>query len=60
MNLGTYTWAMIDKGILELLGPRGVRTLVMNRAVPLVRSWQTGTVHDYALMLQIAVIAGLF
>lgn len=60
LNLGTYTWAMIDKGILELLGPRGVRTLVMNRAVPLVRSWQTGTVHDYALMLQIAVIAGLF
>jgi hypothetical protein len=50
---------MVDKGILELLGPRGVRSLVMNRGLPLVRYWQTGTVHDYALMLQIVVIAGL-
>jgi hypothetical protein len=60
LDLGTYTWAIVDKGILEILGPRGLRNTILERAVPLVRAMQTGTVHDYALMLQIAVIAGLF
>nr|AKJ85780.1 NADH dehydrogenase subunit 5 [Pediastrum duplex Group II] len=60
LDLGTYTWAIVDKGILEILGPRGLRNTILERAVPVVRAMQTGTVHDYALMLQIAVIAGLF
>jgi hypothetical protein len=51
---------MVDKGLLEVLGPRGVQNVIALRAVPTSRQWQTGTVHDYALMLQIAVIAGLF
>nr|YP_009054625.1 NADH dehydrogenase subunit 5 [Chlorotetraedron incus]AIK29113.1 NADH dehydrogenase subunit 5 [Chlorotetraedron incus] len=59
LNLGTYTWAVVDKGVLEVLGPRGLRNRVTNWAVPLVRQWQTGTVHDYALIFKIAVIAGL-
>jgi hypothetical protein len=58
--LGTYTWAIIDKGLLEVLGPRGLQHMVNKKAVPVQSKWQTGTVHDYALMLQIAVIVGLF
>jgi hypothetical protein len=50
----------VDKGVLEILGPRGLRNTILEHAVPVVRAMQTGTVHDYALMLQIAVIAGLF
>ena len=56
---GAKTWALLDKGILELVGPRGVSTAVSSWAVPTVHRWQTGTVHDYALLLQIAVIVGL-
>lgn len=58
MHLATQTWALLDKGILELLGPRGMTTLMNSWATPTVRRWQTGTVHDYALVFQICVIVG--
>jgi proton-translocating NADH-quinone oxidoreductase chain L len=60
LSLGAQTWALIDKGILDLLGPRGVSETLYSQVVPAVQKWQTGTVHDYALVLQISVVIGLF
>jgi len=59
-NLGTYTWARIDKGVLELLGPRGLTHYTLDVAAPKMRQWQTGIVHDYARILKIAILAGFF
>ena len=59
LQLGTVTWAALDKGVLEVLGPRGLTVSVTHWAVPSMRQWQTGTVHDYALVLQVTVIAGM-
>ncbi|HEY9710725.1 MAG TPA: NADH-quinone oxidoreductase subunit L, partial [Oculatellaceae cyanobacterium] len=59
LALGAQTWSLIDKGLLEVLGPRGVSTAVTGVAVPAVHRWQTGTVHDYALLLQVCVVIGL-
>lgn len=59
LSLGAQTWAMIDKGVLEVLGPRGISTTVTGWAVPTIHRWQTGTVHDYALLLQISVVVGI-
>ena len=60
LNAGSHTWFMLDKGILEVLGPKGLSAFLLNRAVPATRMWQTGTVHDYALMLKIVAILGFF
>jgi hypothetical protein len=59
LNMGAQTWLALDKGVLELLGPRGLTTAVTDWAVPSVRQWQTGTVHDYALVLKVCVVFGL-
>lgn len=59
LALGAQTWAALDKGVLELLGPRGVTSTVVGWAVPTLRQWQSGTVHDYALILKVCVVAGL-
>jgi NADH-ubiquinone oxidoreductase chain 5 len=59
LKLGEKTWSLMDKGILEVLGPRGLTLAVTNWAVPTVRTWQTGTVHDYALYFQVVVLLGL-
>lgn len=59
LTLGTATWAVLDKGVLEVLGPRGLTASVTSWAVPTIRQWQTGTVHDYALVLQVCVVAGM-
>ena len=57
-DLGAHTWAFLDKGVFELLGPRGLTAYISRIAVPAVRNIQTGIVHDYALMLKIAVRVG--
>lgn len=59
LGLGAQTWMALDKGVLEVLGPRGLTTTVIQWAVPRVRQWQTGTVHDYALVLKVCVVIGL-
>lgn len=59
LSLGAQTWVFVDKGILEVLGPRGVSSAVTDWAVPRVHYWQTGTVHDYALLLLISVVVGV-
>lgn len=58
LDLGFQAWWLLDKGVLEALGPRGLsRGLAV--ASSTVRAWQTGVVHDYALVLQVLVIVGL-
>lgn len=59
LQLGSYTWMLLDKGILELLGPKGLSGLVTNWALPRIKNWQSGRVHDYALVFQVLVIIGL-
>jgi NADH-quinone oxidoreductase subunit L len=59
LQLGSYTWMLLDKGILELLGPKGLSAIVTNWALPRIKNWQTGRVHDYALVFQVLVILGL-
>jgi len=59
LDLGAHTWAFLDKGVFEILGPRGLTVYVTRLAVPTVRQWQTGIVHDYALILKIAIRVGL-
>ena len=59
LDLGADTWKILDKGILELLGPRGVSLSLMDYIIPSVRQIQTGTVHDYALVFRILALSGL-
>lgn len=59
LKLGQDTWAALDKGVLEVLGPKGLSSAVVHWAVPRLRMWQTGTVHDYALSLKVSVVIGL-
>jgi len=58
LNLGADTWALIDKGVLELLGPRGRTHWTLDVVAPQMREWQTGIVHDYARIRKIAILAG--
>lgn len=59
LDLGADTWKILDKGILELLGPRGVSVSLMDYVIPSIRKTQTGTVHDYALVFRILALSGL-
>jgi hypothetical protein len=59
LSVGRRTWKSIDKGVLELLGPRGITTTVTSYIVPSVQKSSTGAVHDYALFLQILIAVGL-
>lgn len=59
LTLGSFTWASLDKGFLEVLGPRGLTHAVCNWAVPSIQQWQSGAVQDYALVYQILVILGI-
>lgn len=59
LQQGSISMASLDKGVLELLGPRGVTTKVTNWILPSVQKLQTGAVHDYALLLQILIAVGL-
>lgn len=59
LTLAAKTWALLDKGILEVLGPRGVTQRVTEWAVPTVHHWQTGTVHDYAILFKISIVCFL-
>lgn len=56
LQLGSVCWASIDKGIQELIGPKGISQKIMEWRVPSVQKMQTGAVHDYALLLQILVV----
>lgn len=56
---GRRTWKSIDKGILELQGPRGITRRLRSFFVPSVEKFSTGAVHDYALLLQILIVIGL-
>ncbi len=56
---GRRTWKSIDKGVLELQGPRGITTTQTSWIVPSVQKFSTGAVHDYALLLQILIVVGL-
>lgn len=58
LQAGQYTNLLVDKGVLEVLGPRGLQRTQL-QTVPRVQQWQTGTVNDYALLFLIAIIAGL-
>lgn len=60
LSLGSKTWMLLDKGVLEILGPRGVSSTIYDWAVPTVHRWQTGTVHDYALMFNVLAILGVY
>ena len=59
LKLGFYSWALLDKGVLEILGPTGLNSTVLNWAMPTVNKWQTGAVHDYALVYKLCVLVGL-
>jgi NADH:ubiquinone oxidoreductase subunit 5 (subunit L)/multisubunit Na+/H+ antiporter MnhA subunit len=59
LKLGYYTWASLDKGFLEVLGPRGLSRAVSEWAVPSMKQWQSGAVQDYALVYQVLVIVGI-
>ena len=59
-DFGADTWKVLDKGILELLGPRGVSVSLMDYVIPSVRQTQTGTVHDYALVFRILALIPLW
>jgi NADH-quinone oxidoreductase subunit L len=59
LKLGFYSWALLDKGVLEVLGPTGLSALLYNWVLPKVNEWQTGTVHDYAIAFKITVLFGL-
>jgi NADH:ubiquinone oxidoreductase subunit 5 (subunit L)/multisubunit Na+/H+ antiporter MnhA subunit len=50
LQLGALSWASLDKGMLEVLGPRGVTQKIRNWLVPSLQKMQTGAVHDYALL----------
>ena len=56
---GRRTWKSIDKGVLELQGPRGITTTQTSWIVPSIQKFSTGAVHDYALLLQILIAVGL-
>nr|YP_009746604.1 NADH dehydrogenase subunit 5 [Jenufa perforata]QII41624.1 NADH dehydrogenase subunit 5 [Jenufa perforata] len=59
VNFGGSTLRLIDKGVLEWLGPAGLTKTMWSQIVPQVRHWHTGTVHDYALVYKICVLFGL-
>lgn len=59
LTLGSYTWASLDKGFLEILGPKGLTQAVSTWAVPSMKQWQTGAVQDYALVYQVVVLLGI-
>jgi NADH-ubiquinone oxidoreductase chain 5 len=59
LNWGADTWTIIDKGVLEVIGPKGLTNTLLNSAVPTVRLWQSGVVHDYALIYKVCVLLGL-
>lgn len=59
LQLGSVCWASLDKGVLELVGPRGITQKVSGWLVPSAQKMQTGAVHDYALLLQILIVVGL-
>ena len=58
LKLGEYTNLTVDKGVLEVLGPRGLQNTQLQAVTPLQRL-QTGTVNDYALLFLVALIRGL-
>nr|QYC94419.1 NADH dehydrogenase subunit 5 [Oedogonium sp. BN3] len=60
LDWGSSTWVFIDKGILELLGPRGISYTVFNKYVPAFKKFQTGTVHDYAIIYKVCVLLGMW
>jgi len=59
LQLGTYSWSSLDKGFLEVLGPRGLTNTVSGWAIPSMKKWQTGAVQDYALVYQVVVLLGI-
>lgn len=59
-NWGADTWAAIDKGVLELLGPRGISYTIFNKYVPTSRLLSTGTVHDYAIIYILTILLGVY
>lgn len=59
LQAGSICWASIDKGVLELFGPRGISQKVTGWRVPSVQKIRTGAVHDYAQLLQIRIVVGL-
>lgn len=59
LTAGRRTWKSIDKGVLELQGPRGITTTQTSWIVPSVQKFSTGAVHDYALLQQILIGVGL-
>lgn len=36
LKLGFYSWALLDKGVLEILGPTGLNITVLNWIIPTV------------------------
>jgi hypothetical protein len=58
LKAGEFTGILVDKGVLEVLGPRGLQYTTV-QTVPRIQQWQTGTVNDYALLFLIMVILGL-
>lgn len=59
LETGRISWKSLDKGILELLGPRGITTKRTSWVIPSLQKLSTGAVHDYALFLQILLAVGL-
>ena len=59
LQAGRISWKSIDKGVLELQGPRGITTKATSWLVPSLQKLQTGSVQDYALLLQILIAVGL-
>ena len=59
LQAGSVCWASLDKGVLELIGPRGITQKVSGWLVPSAQKMQTGAVQDYALLLQILIVVGL-
>jgi NADH-ubiquinone oxidoreductase chain 5 len=60
LDWGADTWAAVDKGVLELLGPKGISYTIFNKLVPTSRLMSTGTVHDYAIVYISTILLGIY
>ena len=60
LTLGYHTtYKMIDRGLIEILGPFGISTTLYNRAV-FITNLQTGSAYHYAFTILLGVTFFIF
>ena len=52
-----YTYRNLDKGVFELLGPKGIPSVVYSNSFNVVPKMQSGFIYHYSLMMLIGVLA---